>query len=100
MLDRQRGKLFDPASKKWIGAADDEPTDFKLGQACEDRIEVAFSVRMQDMEPQPKRARYRLHFSRLGLDSGTGWIDEQRHDGGFRQHLVQEFKPFWPYLHG
>jgi hypothetical protein len=45
--------VFGPAraTKEWIGA-DHKPACPQLGQGCEDRIEVTFGARVQDMEPQ------------------------------------------------
>jgi hypothetical protein len=56
VTDRLRRKLFAPSKKERIGAADYEPADFKLCQACEDHIEVAFSAGMQEVGLQPESA--------------------------------------------
>ena len=66
MAGRQCDELFAPASEECIGA-DHERAGSQLDQGCEDRVEVAFGARMQDMELQPEGARRRLHVSRLGL---------------------------------
>ena len=55
MAQRQRAELFAPAIEKWI-IADHEPAGLQLGQVFEDRIDVAFGARVQDMEFQPLRA--------------------------------------------
>ena len=99
MAERQCGELFAPASEECIGA-DHERACSQLDQGCEDRIEVAFGARMQDMELQPEGAGRRLQVSRLGLgNSGIGRVDEQGNDGRRGDQLVQQFQPLRPYLH-
>ena len=73
VAQRQCGELFALAIEEWIGA-DHERRLPQLGQSCEDRIDVAFGARMQDMELQPEGARRRLQVSRHGLGNGD-WPD-------------------------
>jgi len=85
--------LFVPTKEEWVGAADYEARHLKLDQACEDRIELAFDARMEDMELQTKGARRRLYCSRLGLSHRTGWIDKKSHDFRRGHKLMQQFQP-------
>src|SRR5262249_3206499 len=60
-MERQRCKLFAPATKERITAADYEPSHSALSNnACEYRLEVGFGASVQDMEPRPKGVGRRL----------------------------------------
>src|SRR5262249_55098183 len=59
VADRQCGQLFDPASEGWVGA-DHERAYSQLVQGCNDRLEVAFVARVQDMHLQPEGTGRRL----------------------------------------
>src|SRR5262249_54282380 len=64
VMERQRCKLFAPATKERITAADYEPGHSTLSNnACEYRLEVSFGTSVQDMEPRAKRAGRRLRRS-------------------------------------
>ena len=67
-MTRQLAELFAPAREKWI-AADHERACPQLGHGRKDRIEIAISCRMQDMELQPEGAGRRLHVSRLSVSA-------------------------------
>src|SRR6266545_5058554 len=69
VADRQCGELLAPAIEQSI-IADRQRACPQSGQGCEDRIEVAFGARLQDMGLQPDRAGRRLQLSRLGLGIG------------------------------
>jgi hypothetical protein len=49
VTNRQCRELFQPATEEWIGA-DHERASLQLDQGCENRVEVAISARIQDME--------------------------------------------------
>ena len=73
---RGRGELaLDPASEGWVGA-DHERACSQLVQGCNDRLEVAFVARVQDMEREPARAG-RVRIARLALGVGISRVDQQ-----------------------
>jgi hypothetical protein len=74
VVDRQCGELLGPAVEDCIGA-DHERAGSQLGQGCEDRIEIAFGVGMQDMQLHSEDAGRRLQVSQYGLGIGIGWVE-------------------------
>jgi hypothetical protein len=62
-MERQRCKLFAPATKERITAADYEPSHSALSNACEYRLKGAVGASVQDMEPRPKGVGRRLRRS-------------------------------------
>ena len=67
MAGGQRGELFACRLVKNGSAPITSAACSQLDQSCEDRIEIAFAARVQDMELQPEGAGRRLHVSRYGL---------------------------------
>ena len=92
MAERQRGELFAPRAKECI-VADYKPACSQLEQGCEDRIELAFAARMQDMKFEPETAGRRLQVSRLCLGGGSLRINERSNDVRRRGQLVQQLQP-------
>src|SRR5215468_6754227 len=70
----------------------------RLVQSCEDRIEIAFGARIQDMELQPKGTCRRLHNPQLGLGLGIGSIDEHRNSARPGYQLARQLQPLRRYL--
>jgi len=95
VAERQRGELFAPRAKERI-VADHKPACSQLEQGSKDRIEVAFSPRMQDMELEPEGAGRRLQVSRLCLGGGSVRINERSNDVRRRGQLVQQLQRFDP----
>ena len=95
---RQCGELFDPANEERIGD-DHERACSQLEQGREDRIEVTFGTRMQDMELQPERAGRRLKIFQYGLGKGIGRVDEHGNDGRHGYQLVRHLQSLRHYLH-
>src|SRR5215472_9778063 len=80
--------------------ADDEPTCPHTEQVFENRIEVIFAAGIEDMELQPEFAGSRQHRTPLRLgQSGIGRVDEQSHDAGGGDQLMQQLQQLWRYLH-
>ena len=65
-------------------------------KSCKGRIDVAFAVRMEDMELQSRARAAACASLRLGLGSGTGRVVEQGNHGSRGHHLVQQLQPFRP----
>ena len=64
-------------------------------------IDVALSACPQDMDLEPEDAGRRLHVSRYSLrERRVGRVDEQGHDGGLWDDLVQQLQPLRPDRHG
>src|SRR4029077_224109 len=79
MSDGQLTKLFASAREKWT-AADHEPARPQLSHGRKDRIKIAVSCRMHDMEFESVVAGRRLHGSHYRFRSRSGRIHEQGHD--------------------
>ena len=63
MAGRQCSELYAPSTQECIGT-DHKCVGPQLDQACEDRIQFAFGVGIQDMKLQTELVRRRLRVSR------------------------------------
>ena len=89
---RQSSQLFVPAGEEWF-AGDHESAGARLTQRREDAVEVALAAGVEDLELQPEGKGRRPRFARLAFGNRRhGGIDEEGHETGRRQQLMENFE--------